>query len=227
VLALGLDTATAATSAALVEVTPDRVIRRAEQTVVAPRAHGESLAPQIVGLLAEAGVGPGALAAVVAGTGPGPFTGLRVGLATAAALGHALGIPTYPVCSLDGLAAAAGPAAGRLLAATDAQRQEIYWAVYDDRGVRLAGPAVDRPARVARRLPEFEVRAAVGAGAHRYPEALGVPVWDQPRFPSAYQLVVLAADRVRSGAPGEPLLPRYLRRPDTAPPRPPTRLLPR
>lgn len=225
-LALGLDTATAATATALVEVTPDQVVCRAQRSEVAPRAHGELLAPQIAGLLAEAGVPAGALAAVVAGTGPGPFTGLRVGLATAAAIGQALALPTYPVCSLDALAAEAGPAAGRLLVATDARRQEVYWAVYDA-GVRVAGPAVDRPARLAGRLTGLGVRVAVGEGAHRYARELGVPVPDQPRHPSAYHLVRLAADRVRTGAPAQPLVPRYLRRPDAARPRPPKQVLPR
>ena len=37
------------------------------------------------------------------GCGPGPFTGLRVGMATAAAYGHALGIPVHGVCSLDAI----------------------------------------------------------------------------------------------------------------------------
>ena len=43
------------------------------------------------------------LDAVVVGCGPGPFTGLRVGMATAAAFGHALGVPVFGVCSLDGI----------------------------------------------------------------------------------------------------------------------------
>lgn len=244
-LALGLDTATAATTTAVVELTPDRVVVRAERVVVDPRAHGELLAPQIRAVLVAAGAGPSELAAVVAGTGPGPFTGLRVGLATAAALGQALDLPTYPVCSLDALAlagaaaesgagAAAGRAgpAGRLLVATDARRQEIYWAVYQAGGAggRIAGPAVGRPAAVAGRLAELAVAAAVGEGALRYAAELaaaGLVIREQPRFPPAAALVRLAADRIRSGAPGQPLVPRYLRRPDTAPPRPPKPVLPR
>ena len=37
------------------------------------------------------------LDAVVVGLGPGPFTGLRVGIATAAALGDGLGVPVHGV----------------------------------------------------------------------------------------------------------------------------------
>ncbi|WP_127499741.1 tRNA (adenosine(37)-N6)-threonylcarbamoyltransferase complex dimerization subunit type 1 TsaB [Actinoplanes solisilvae] len=145
-LVLALDTATPSSTAALVEVTPDGLRGVAERRTVDPRAHGEKLAPEIEGTLAEAGVRPSELGAIVAGLGPGPFTGLRVGLATAASMGQALGIPTYGVCSLDGLGRAAGP--GRVLVATDARRREVYFATYLD-GVRLLGPDVTRPADVA------------------------------------------------------------------------------
>ncbi|XVU26296.1 tRNA (adenosine(37)-N6)-threonylcarbamoyltransferase complex dimerization subunit type 1 TsaB [Actinoplanes sp. CA-054009] len=145
-LVLALDTATPASTAALVEVTADRLTGVAERRTVDPRAHGEKLAPEISATLAEAEVGPGDLGAIVAGLGPGPFTGLRVGLATAASMGQALGIPTYGVCSLDAIGRAAGP--GRVLVATDARRREVYFATYVD-GVRLFGPEVAKPADVA------------------------------------------------------------------------------
>jgi tRNA threonylcarbamoyl adenosine modification protein YeaZ len=146
VLVLALDTATPASSVALVKVTSDWMEGVVERRAVDPRAHGETLAPEIAETLAEAGVGPRDLAAIVAGTGPGPFTGLRVGLATAASMGQALGIPTYGVCSLDALGRAAGP--GHVLVATDARRREVYFATYED-GVRTFGPEVARPADVA------------------------------------------------------------------------------
>lgn len=145
-LVLALDTATPASTAALVEVTADGLRGVAERRTVDPRAHGEKLAPEIEATLAEAGVRPRDLGAIVAGLGPGPYTGLRVGLATAASMGQALGLPTYGVCSLDGLGRAAGP--GRVLVATDARRREVYFATYLD-GVRVLGPDVTRPADVA------------------------------------------------------------------------------
>ncbi|MEU8815179.1 tRNA (adenosine(37)-N6)-threonylcarbamoyltransferase complex dimerization subunit type 1 TsaB [Actinoplanes sp. NPDC048796] len=145
-LVLALDTATPASTAALVEVTADRLTGVAERRTVDPRAHGEKLAPEISAVLDEAEIRPGDLGAIVAGLGPGPFTGLRVGLATAASMGQTLGIPTYGVCSLDGIGRAAGP--GRVLVATDARRREVYFATYVD-GVRLFGPEVAKPADVA------------------------------------------------------------------------------
>jgi tRNA A37 threonylcarbamoyladenosine modification protein TsaB len=114
------------------------------------------------------------------------------------------------VCSLDGLGYGE---AGRVLAATDARRKEVYWAAYAD-GVRVAGPAVGRPEAVAAEASRLRVTRAVGDGAVRYADALGVPVADRPRYPRAAALAALAAGRVRAGAPSEPLTPLYLRRPD-------------
>jgi tRNA threonylcarbamoyl adenosine modification protein YeaZ len=210
VLVLALDTSTPAVTAALTEVTGSGLRGVAERRTVDARAHGELLAPQIAAVLAEAGVTPRDLVAIVAGTGPGPYTGLRVGLVTAAAIGQALSIPAYGVCSLDGLGKAAGP--GRVLVATDARRREVYHATYAD-GVRVAGPEVAKPADVL-----VDADRAVGEGAVKYSEIFGIPIDDRLLFPPAEALVALAADRIRAGAPGDSLTPLYLRRPDAVEP---------
>jgi tRNA threonylcarbamoyl adenosine modification protein YeaZ len=206
VLVLALDTATPASTAAVAEVTGAGMKGIAERRTVDARAHGELLAPEIAATLAEAGIRPRDLDAIVAGVGPGPFTGLRVGLATAASMAHALGLPTYGVSSLDALGLAAGP--GRVLVATDARRREVYWATYTD-GKRTHDPDVARPADVV-----ADAERAVGAGALKYSEVFGLPIDEILLYPPGVALVALAAGRIRSRAPSEPLTPRYLRRPD-------------
>jgi tRNA threonylcarbamoyl adenosine modification protein YeaZ len=210
VLVLALDTATPASTAALVEVTADGLRGLVERRTVDPRAHGEKLAPEIAAALAEAGVRPGDLGAIVAGLGPGPYTGLRVGLATAASMAQALAIPAYGVCSLDGLGRAAGP--GRVLVATDARRKEVYYATYLD-GERVTGPEVAKPAEVV-----AEVDRVAGEGALKYADLFGKPVEEHLLYPPGAALVALAAERIRAGAPGEALTPLYLRRPDAVEP---------
>ncbi|MFG1775361.1 tRNA (adenosine(37)-N6)-threonylcarbamoyltransferase complex dimerization subunit type 1 TsaB [Micromonospora sp. NPDC049048] len=212
-LVLVVDSSTPAVTAALAEVTAEGVATRAHRRTVDARAHGELLAPQVDAVLAEAGARPADLGAIVAGLGPGPFTGLRVGLVTAATIGQVLGVPTYGVCSLDAIGhpAAAGEP---VLAASDARRREIYWAVYDGAGQRIVGPEVSTPAVAAERARDLAVTVAVGDGAHRYADTLGLPVRDEPRYPDADVLATLAAERIRAGAPSEALTPLYLRRPD-------------
>ncbi|MEU4424998.1 tRNA (adenosine(37)-N6)-threonylcarbamoyltransferase complex dimerization subunit type 1 TsaB [Actinoplanes sp. NPDC024001] len=230
-LVLALDTATPASTAALVEVTDDGLFGVVEQRTVDPRAHGEKLAPEIAAALAEAGVRPRDLRAIVAGVGPGPFTGLRVGLATAASMGQALGIPTYGVCSLDALGRAAGP--GRVLVATDARRREVYFATYVD-GERVFGPEVARPADVPAALAAAASTVvtsgadhttnhhapdrACGEGALKYGDVFGLPVEEHLLYPPGAALVAIAAPRIRDAAPSEVLTPLYLRRPDAVEP---------
>ena len=211
---LVVDTATAAVTAGVVELTDSEVMPIASRITVNARAHGELLSPGIADALAGAGIGPAGIGAIVAGVGPGPYTGLRVGLVTATAMGQALGVPTYGVCSLDGIGAATAEP-GRLVAATDARRREIYWRAYEA-GVPFTEPAVDRPDAVAARLESLGVTGAAGDGALRYAETLGVPVTEDHRYPDPLTLARLAADRIRDIAPSEPLTPLYLRRPDAA-----------
>jgi tRNA threonylcarbamoyl adenosine modification protein YeaZ len=143
-------------------------------------------------------------------------------LVTAAVLADALTIPAYGVGTLDALGWAT---TGRVLVATDARRREVYWAVYQD-GRPLTPPAVGRPAELGRQaepgrpaeldLPD-RIDAAVGEGARRYADILGLPV-HEPWYPPAAGLVELAAGRIRDRAPGEILTPLYLRRPDAVEP---------
>ncbi len=159
--------------------------------------------------------------------GPGPYTGLRVGLVTAASIADALDIPGYGVCSLDAVSPTAagshthrrglpvtGPA---VLVATDARRREVYWATYSGDGERCHGPGVAMPADLAAQLPELGVRVACGAGARVYAGVLGLPLLEAD-YPDPVALVARAADRIRARAPGELLRPLYLRRPDATEP---------
>ena len=184
-LLLAIDTSTSAITVAV----HDGASVLAESSTIDARGHGEHLAPAIVTVLQEAGRSAPDVTAVVAGLGPGPFTGLRVGLATAAAMGQALGIPTYGICSLDALGRAAGP--GRVLVATDARRREVYFATYAA-GVRVTGPDVAKPADVL-----VEADRAVGEGALRYSEIFGIPIDDRVLYPSGEALIALAAELVR------------------------------
>ncbi|MDT4905445.1 MAG: tRNA threonylcarbamoyladenosine biosynthesis protein TsaB [Pseudonocardiales bacterium] len=211
---LAIDTSSPAVTAGVVTVAGD-VVLAAERATIAARGHGELLAPSIEAVLRDAGIRSRELDAVVVGTGPGPFTGLRVGLVTAAVLADLLGIPAYGVCSLDAIGAAAADE-GAVLVAADARRREVYWARYEH-GVRVGEPAVGKPADV----PLDGSTAVAGAAAELYAE-----VWPElsrrpERYPEPIALVGLALDRITSGAPSDPLTPLYLRRPDAVAPGPP------
>jgi tRNA threonylcarbamoyladenosine biosynthesis protein TsaB len=221
VLLLAFDTATPAITVAV----HDGERPLAETVAVDARRHGELLTPSIARVLAGAGIPLAAVTTIAVGTGPGPYTGLRVGVATARALGAALGVPIHGVCTLDAIAYAvvhsdaphparhpAGHPAGQFVVATDARRKEVYWARYTADGTRLSGPAVNRPAD----LPPGSI--AAGQGAWLYPEAFSGLL--EPRYPSACAVAALAARHIAGGARPLPPEPRYLRLPDARIPGP-------
>ena len=199
-LVLALDTATPTLVAGVARWSADAGVQvLAERALPSGNRHAELLTPTIREVLAGAGVGMRDLDALVVGLGPGPFTGLRVGIVTAAALGDVVG-PVHGVCSLDAI----GDGARSVV--TDARRREVHWAVYDASGQRTAGPGVDRP-------EDAPVTEPV-VGDVRFTERLGRPV-------AAAE--VTAAGLLRAAAPlfdrpPAPLEPLYLRRPDAVPP---------
>ncbi|CAN5324079.1 tRNA (adenosine(37)-N6)-threonylcarbamoyltransferase complex dimerization subunit type 1 TsaB [soil metagenome] len=215
-MVLALDAATSSVVVGLVEL-GGSVDVVAEIRAEGPARHSETLTPAIRSALGGAGVPPGALGAVVVGVGPGPFTGLRVGLVTAAAVGDALDVPVYGVCSLDGIALGLPPGEVGTLVVTDARRREVYWAAYDRDGRRIDGPHVQRPQELALVLPELGGGRVVGPGAVGYAEALGLSEVEGA-LPTAAGLVRAAGPLLLAGTPPAPLLPMYLRRPDAVEP---------
>jgi tRNA threonylcarbamoyladenosine biosynthesis protein TsaB len=219
VLVLAFDTATAAVTVALYEWAPGGEARMcAISETVDRRRHAELLAPAIATVLVEAGAAQHDLSVIAVGVGPGPYTGLRIGLATAAAIGNVLRIPVHGVCTLDAIAWAS-KRTEPFVVATDARRKEVYWARYESADRRCEGdaglPRVGPPAEAAAAgLP------VLGEGAALYPDVLGEP--SGGLHPSAAAIAELTVARL-NGRPGLPLLPAdplYLRRPDAREPGP-------
>jgi tRNA threonylcarbamoyl adenosine modification protein YeaZ len=75
----------------------------------AGRTHGQQLLPAIGRLHGEANLRRSRIEGVIVGTGPGGFTGLRVGIATAKAIAHELGVPIVGVSTAEALLAGAAP----------------------------------------------------------------------------------------------------------------------
>ncbi len=225
-LVLAIDTATPSVTAGVARLparseTPSLL---AERVVIDGFAHAEQLIPLVMQAVDAAGLTLRDLDAIVVGLGPGPFTGLRVGIATAAALGDGLRLPVRGVPSHDGVARAAAPLAGDLLVVTDARRREVYLSGYRANGSRSVGPLVVAPSAVPGLLAAqaFQAQFITGPGAgllDPYRDATFAPVAiDLPgASPVAGLVTAAAAALFRGPAPG-PLTPLYLRRPDATEP---------
>ena len=105
-------------------------------------ARGRDLVPQVQSLLGAAGIALSDLGAIACAIGPGSFTGIRIGIATAATLAYAAKIPVAAIGSLDGIAAGAPLDAKHVAVALDARREHVYAARFvrgDDGLVREGG----------------------------------------------------------------------------------------
>ncbi len=229
-LILAIDTATANVVAGIVEFQPPPQRGAPSSNVVAQRSiasgnrHAETLGQLIPELQKLAAVTMTELHAIVVGLGPGPFTGLRVGIMTAAAFGDALSVPVYGVCTHDAIARAYlvipelerqdAPVTGDGFAVvTDARRRECYWTGYDKSGQRVTGPHVQRPDDVLAHA-EWPVSGPV-IGDPSLSEALAAVI--RPADPTPSGLALAAQGRIE-GQDQAPLTPLYLRRPDAMPP---------
>ncbi len=213
----GLDTATPATTAAVLLPDGTGFEARDDPPAGTRGRHASRVLALLAQAMGEAGVGWGEVDRLAVGLGPGGFTGLRIGVATARGLAQARGLPLVGVSSLRALAL---PHAGRVLAAIDARRGEVFAAAWEDDAPLLPAAAV---APEELRVPGAPL-LAVGDGAVRFRAVLAgagatVPADDSP----AHRLSAVAICRL--GAAGEPvdregLLPDYLREPDAVPSRP-------
>jgi tRNA threonylcarbamoyladenosine biosynthesis protein TsaB len=96
------------------------------------------LLPAIDRALQSSGLGFGDIDIYVAASGPGSFTGVRVGLTTVKAWAEVTGKPIVGVSRLEALATLALPEPGEFIAAfTNAQRKQIYGALYRKEGGEL------------------------------------------------------------------------------------------
>lgn len=196
-----------------------------------PAGHSAELLPELQRLLERAGVAWPQIESIAVGVGPGTFTGLRIGVATARALGQALRVPLRPVSSLEALAAGlAGAAPERdrppsepnrpLLALIDARRGQVFAALYGAPALEpLWDPAVVAPDRLLQMTRELD-QAPICAGdwAIEWRAELEVAGAEVPapesglHSVSAFYLCKLAGS-VEPVAPEE-VRPVYLRLPD-------------
>jgi tRNA threonylcarbamoyladenosine biosynthesis protein TsaB len=123
---LAIDTALDACAACIATDASDDLL--AEESMPLARGHAEALLPLIERVMARVDDGFSSLSRVAVTVGPGSYTGLRVGLSAARAVGLAAGIPVVGVTTLSALLAPQLALDGEALivAAIDARHGAIY-----------------------------------------------------------------------------------------------------
>jgi len=135
VIILALDTTTRDGSIAVLH---DEVVR-AERIGDGSVTHGQRLPNEVAAVLSAAGVGIHDVDLLAVACGPGSFTGLRIGIATVQGLAVSLGRRVVPVPTLEALARAAINPHNPIATWMDAQRGEVFAALYRPDG---KGPLV-------------------------------------------------------------------------------------
>jgi len=169
---------------------------------------GRTLVPLIEGLLQAADLRVPDLDLIACGVGPGSFTGIRIGIATAATLAYAAGLEVAGVCSLRGIACSAPPNRRDVLVALDARRDRIYAARFKD-GALVGEYGNITPQDAVADLPRDAF--VLGDGRTRYAEWLGAfdGTADAPVRPDA--IARIAAEKGEPRIDPRELRPLYLR----------------
>ena len=215
---LAIDTATSRVVVAAASAGEDAELLGAT-TWEAGRTHGEQLLRSIGRLHGEANLRRSRIRGVIVGTGPGAFTGLRVGLATAKALAHELGVPIVGVSTAEALlrAAAVDPAAGAPAPSTAAGATGVGRLVLllpagpnDLHVVRVGATPVLVPGGSEPPVEADEIVVAVDLAGRASADA--VARGDAARDGLAAALVAIGAPRLRAGDSDDlaRLVPEYV-----------------
>ena len=148
----------------------------AVESLLMSRGHAEALLPLIERIIAQVAGGFSTLDRVAVTVGPGSFTGIRVGVAAARAIGVALSIPVVGVSTL---AAFAGPlvlerGVNTIVSAIDARHNQVYIQTFDPDGRTIMRPHIANAREVAGRLGKGPFRMTGSAGA-----IMAIEAWAQ------------------------------------------------
>ncbi len=222
-IVLGLETATPYGSVALVGA--EGLL--AESSALVPMRHLEWLVPAVERVLADAGITRRQIDGLAVSQGPGGFTGLRIGIATAAAWARSADTPVIGVSTLEALAATTS-IPGLVLPVLDAKRGEVAAALFrredDQHLTRVREDRVLLPEALAEFVPAAEPVLLLGDGVGRWPDAIrravpqGRPAPVVLWTPRGAMVAALGRGRLLAGQRDDPyrLAPVYGRRPAVA-----------
>jgi tRNA threonylcarbamoyladenosine biosynthesis protein TsaB len=215
---LAIDTALGACSVAVVDVTGFApVVFDSEEMAT---GHAEAIMPMIARVMEKADGGFASLTRVTVSTGPGSFTGIRIGISAARAIGLAAGIPVVGVSTL---AAYAAPLidpmqSGVIAVGIDARHGSVFFQAFTASGRTIVLPRLLTVKEASRVIGSGPVRLAGSGAAALAVEAmslgLNASIVDVNPAPDIYWLAKLGLAADPANAPAKPM---YLRAPNAAP----------
>jgi tRNA threonylcarbamoyladenosine biosynthesis protein TsaB len=215
---LAIDTSCGAVSACILDSGAEAAIARRSEEM--GRGHAEALAPLIETLVDGVEGGFATLDRIAVTTGPGSFTGIRIGLAIARAMGLALNIPVVGVSTLVAFAGPllVEPQPGIIASAIDARHGRVYFQLFESNGRPLLAARIDGLREAARAIGAGPVRVTGSAARMLALEAarfgLNVDLISSAESPD---IVVVAQIGLAADPRNAPPRPLYLKAPDALP----------
>ncbi|MFC1751906.1 tRNA (adenosine(37)-N6)-threonylcarbamoyltransferase complex dimerization subunit type 1 TsaB [Thermoproteota archaeon] len=140
------------------------VFKQAESSVSGTHTFGENLFLEIDALCKRVNVSAQSLNAVCLTQGPGSYTGLRIGITTAKSISQTLGIPIYPISTLESQMLPFQTMGGVYCSVTPARKNEFNAALFaSDKGIikRLTPDFIWNKAVMKKKLSEIHGRFTV------------------------------------------------------------------
>ena len=132
-LILGIDTSGKSGGVTLAEASGTTGFGVLASAPIAGGTFSAQLVPTVAALLEKSRLGIRDIDGFAAASGPGSFTGLRVGLSAIKGLAEVLHKPIATVSLLEAVAASS-PQNGKIIAALDAGRSEVFYGLYEVEG---------------------------------------------------------------------------------------------
>ena len=215
---LAIDTSCGAASVAVVE--GGRAAPLAVMSRPMARGHADALPLMVEEVMRGIDGGFPSLTRIAVATGPGSFTGIRIGLAMARAMGLALAIPVVGVSTLAAFAAPLlnEPRTGIIAAAIDARHGSVYFQLFEASGRPLGPPRCDTPRECVHAIGAGPAWFAGDAAALVAGEAqrAGLP-YDLEAARAAPDIVALAWMGLAVDPWTSPARPSYVKPPDARP----------
>lgn len=218
---LGIDTTSNVATVAVVE----EHICLGEIIINSSKTHSQKIMPIIDDLLRELELEVKDLDGIVVSSGPGSFTGVRIGMATAKAIGHGAGLPVYTVSALEAMSNNATFFDGIICPIMDARRDQVYTAMFRNDSGKLVRVLEDSPLSIDELLDLLNTKNEkvlfLGDGIQRFEaiiydklnsKAIFAPINNRLQRASSVCLTINSEDMLKSDASYSLAKANYLRK---------------
>jgi len=165
-----------------------------EELWATKQTHSKRIMDMVARVMDQSGFQLDEIDRFIAAQGPGSFTGLRIGISTVKGLAYATGKPCSGVSSLDGIAWQFSYSSVPVCVMMDAQRGEVYHAVYQFKNGKLLDKSEEKAEMPVKALASIKGDALfAGSGTVAYREVIKSELGEAALFVPLFQNTIKAS----------------------------------